>query len=346
MVLSAEERRLKKNATQNAKYKNNSVFRANKKAAAKGRYQDSSAVRARAIVTDRAWSKANRERRDASQAKYRAKPKSKAMQKKRSKDERMRYYEKNGYDRRDTKMNAILALIMSDFVGRFASNEEIFPDEREADNVHIRDRVMTGFRREAGLELKLESELDRGDANVRALLSLVDACKKKDPKAVAFRVVDTEYTIPDGGSVVTSMTECAAGTYNYQGVRIDEFSVVKESGVVVDEDDLDDLKTFLDENGEDTPLFCWGNAEQPLFRHLGLHHGVDAKMIFRKAFPALIQSMKSEGIGGDPKKIFSMSMNVMTAVFGMGIAHHTALKDCDGEAVVIAALGRYIAAEW
>jgi hypothetical protein len=174
----------------------------------------------------------------------------------------------------------------------------------------------------------------------------VDACKKKDPKAVAFRVVDTEYKIPDGGSIVTSMSECAAGAYNYQGVRIDEFSVVKESGVVVDEDDLDNLKTFLDENGEDTPPFCWGSAEQPLFRHLGLHHGVDAKMIFRKAFPALKHKTKSEGIGGDPNKIFSMSMNVMTAVFGMGIAHHTALKDCDGEAVVIAALGRYIAAEW
>ena len=346
MVLSAEERRLRKNAQAKAKYHGDSKFRTDKNATAKARYHGSSTVRANKIATVQVWKKDKSAHYNAQQAKYRAKPKSKAMQKKRNKDERMRFRKKNGYDRRDTKMNAILALIMSDFVGRFASNEEIFPDEREADNVHIRDRVMTGFRREAGLELKLESELDRGDANVRALLSLVDACKKKDPKAVAFRVVDTEFRIPDGGSVVTSMTECAAGTYNYQGVRIDEFSVVKESGVVVDEDDLDDLKTFLDENGEDTPLFCWGSAEQPLFRHLGLHHGVDAKMIFRRALPALNHKTKSKGIGGDPKKLFSMSMNVMTAVFGMGIAHHTALKDCDGEAVVIAALGRYIASEW
>jgi hypothetical protein len=98
--------------------------------------------------------------------------------------------------------------------------------------------------------------------------------------------------------------------------------------------------------GEDTPLFCWGNAEKPLFRHLGRPDGVDASMIFRRAFPALIPEMKSEGIGGDPNKKFSMSMNVLTAVFGMGVAHHAALKDCDGEAVVIAAIGRYIAAKW
>ena len=346
MVQSAEERKLRKTAQQRKRYHSDSKFRTNKKAETKARYHGSSAVRARVKVTNRAWKKANPERHDATQAKYRATPNGQALQKKRAKAFEKRFREKNGYDRRDTKMNAILAMIMSDFAGRFASNEEIFPDKNEADNVHIRDRVMTGFRREAGLELMLESELDRGDANVRALLLLVDACKRKDPNEVAFRTVDSEFRIPEGGAVVTSMSELAAGTYNYLGVRIDEFSVVKESGVVVDEDDLDDLKTFLDENGEDTPPFCWGSAEQTLFRHLGLHHGVDAMMVFRSAFPDLIRTMKSEGIGGDPEKLFSMSMNVMTAVFGMGIAHHTALKDCDGEAVVIAALGRYIAAEW
>jgi len=56
--------------------------------------------------------------------------------------------------------------------------------------------------------------------------------------------------------------------------------------------------------------------------------------------------MKSEGIGGDPNKKFSMSMDVMTALFGMGVAHHVALKDCDGEAAIIAALGRNVDAEW
>ena len=163
---------------------------------------------------------------------------------------------------------------------------------------------------------------------------------------MAFRTVDSEYRIPDGGSVVTSMTQLAAGTYNYLGERIDEFSVVKESGVVVDEKDLINLTTFLDENGEDTPLICWGTAELPLFRHLGFHHGVDTIMVFRRAFPALIRTMKSEGIGGDPEKLFSMSMDCLTAVFGMGVAHHVALKDCDGEAAIFAGLGRNVAAEW
>jgi len=41
-----------------------------------------------------------------------------------------------------------------------------------------------------------------------------------------------------------------------------------------------------------------------------------------------------------------MSMDCLTAVFGMGVAHHVALKDCDGEAAIIAALGRNVDAEW
>ena len=39
-------------------------------------------------------------------------------------------------------------------------------------------------------------------------------------------------------------------------------------------------------------------------------------------------------------------MDCLTAVFGMGVAHHVALKDCDGEAAIFAALGRNVAAEW
>jgi hypothetical protein len=54
--------------------------------------------------------------------------------------------------------------------------------------------------------------------------------------------------------------------------------------------------------------------------------------------------MKSEGIGNDPNKKFSMSMDVMTPMFGMGIAQHKALEDCNGEAAIIVALGRNIAA--
>ena len=217
----------------------------------------------------------------ASQAVHNSLPERKAKQKKNSQAFEQRFLEKNGHHRDsdwNKDKNAHLELLKSNFVRRIASNEEIFPDKNEADNVHIRDGTMTRFRREAGLKLTPKSELDRRDANVKALLSLVDGCKKKDPKAVAFIAVDSEFKIPKDGTIVESMSEVAAGAYNYQGVRIKEFSVVKKSGKV-DENDLDDLKTFIDENGTGKPLFCWGSAEQPLFRYLGRPDGVDAKMV-------------------------------------------------------------------
>ena len=41
---------------------------------------------------------------------------------------------------------------------------------------------------------------------------------------------------------------------------------------------------------------------------------------------------------------FSLSMNLLTPVFGMrGKAYHTALRDCEAEAVVVTAFIRYIA---
>ena len=242
---TSQESKDRKNAAQNAKYKNCSVFRADK------------------IARSLDYQKDNSVKHKAYKVVYNANPENKAKQKKRSKAFEQRFLEKNGHPR-DTDWNKTrnenLALLLTDFVSRFASNEEIFPDEHEAENTHIRDGAMTRFRQVAGLKLTRERELNRKYAIDQALLSLVDACKKKDPKAVAFRVVDTEFSIPEGGSMVTSMSECAAGAYNYQGVRIDEFSVVKESGVV-DEKDLDDLKTFLDENGVMPSYHCSGISD-------------------------------------------------------------------------------------
>ena len=81
-----------------------------------------------------------------------------------------------------TYKNEYLELLRSKFVLSIASREEIFPDEHEAMNVHIRDGAMTRFRRVAGLKLTRERELNRKYAIDQALLSLVDACKRKDPK--------------------------------------------------------------------------------------------------------------------------------------------------------------------
>ena len=170
MVQSAEERKLRKTAQQRKRYHSDSKFRTDKNA------------------TDRAWRKANAVQCRAQKAEYNAKPESKAMQRRRRKAFEERYLEKHGHhpdsDWNKTR-NECRELLLSDFVSRFASNEEIFPDEHEAMNFHIRDGTMTRFRRVAGLKLTRERELDRKDRNVLALLSLVDACKKKDPKAVA-----------------------------------------------------------------------------------------------------------------------------------------------------------------
>ena len=46
----------------------------------------------------------------------------------------------------------------------------------------------------------------------------------------------------------------------------------------------------------------------------------------------------------DPTKRFSMAMDFLTNLFGIGDhARHTALADCDGEAIVISAFIRFIA---
>ena len=107
MVQTAEERRLRKNAQAKAKYHGDSKFRTDKNATAKARYHGSSTVRANKIATVQVWKKDNSAHYNAQQADYRATPNGQALQKKRTKDERMRYYEKHGHHR-DSDWNKYL----------------------------------------------------------------------------------------------------------------------------------------------------------------------------------------------------------------------------------------------
>jgi hypothetical protein len=335
--------RERKNAAARAKYHADSVERERKKATARDKYHADSVARERKKATSRAWKAENYEYR----AEYRRRPETKVKIKKNRNDYVERYFEKHGHfpDSSWSRMQENRLLLKSNFVRSIASREKIFPDGNEFKNVVIRDETAARFVEEAGLELTPKDKLDQNDKNVKALLSLVDGCKVVNPEEVAFLALDTEFYIPKDGTIVTSCDEAAVGAYNSQGVRIKHLSIKKESGVV-DKKDWDDMRTFIVKYGTGKPLFCWGNAELVLFKHLGLHHGVNAVMVLRRAFPDLINEMRSQGIGRDPKKLFSMSMDVMTPVFGMGDARHEALEDCDGEAVIIAAFGRNIAAKW
>ena len=88
---------------------------------------------------------------------------------------------------------------------------------------------------------------------------------------------------------------------------------------------------------------CWGSPELPIFAEAGRDDGIDAMQSILKRMSHL-KNAKTKGIKIDITRRFSMSMDCLTPIFGMRrSAHHTALLDCDGEAVVITAFIRYIA---
>jgi len=88
---------------------------------------------------------------------------------------------------------------------------------------------------------------------------------------------------------------------------------------------------------------CWGSAEFEFFRSAGRKpaDGTDGFDV-RECILQVLPGMRNLTSADDTRR-FSLSMNLLTPLFGLRAApFHTALCDCEGEAVIITAFIRHI----
>ena len=108
------------------------------------------------------------------------------------------------------------------------------------------------------------------------------------------------------------------------------------------DDQWEEIKLFIRTKCEGLLLCGWGNPELAIFAKVGRADGFDARQAILMAYPSLCFA-KSQGINNVVMKHISMSMDCLTPIFGMSNeASHTAMADCDCEAVVISAFIRYL----
>ena len=94
-------------------------------------------------------------------------------------------------------------------------------------------------------------------------------------------------------------------------------------------------------------LCCWGSAEFKLFSQAGRKpsdgsDGIDVREAVLQVLPGMRQLTSA-----DKSIRFSLSMDLLVPIlaFETSLCYHTALKDCEAEAVVMSAFIRYIACQ-
>jgi len=216
-----------------------------------------------------------------------------------------------------------------------------WPDSCEAAMVRERDAVMQRLAAKFG-PLKSLSSLSLSKPNVNSLCKLVDARNS----GRLLLICDTE-THRDDDSRGNRWK--AGDVYDIAVTCVDWNGQVLHSKRWLDrwgklsKDQIQEVVDLM-KSRPDMLLCCWGNAEFKLFKKAGRKpsdgsDGIDVREAVLQVLPGM------RNLANAVNSIrFSLSMNLMTPVFGMrGKAYHTALKDCEAEAVVITAFIRYIA---
>ena len=175
------------------------------------------------------------------------------------------------------------------------------------------------------------SSLDPNKPQVNALLKLVEAFEKNVP----LMIVDTEFD-PATGDV----HDLAVVVSNWNGVVIDSKQWQQQPKLHTTQ--FDEWQEYINEHKKNL-VVCWGSPELELFARAGRRiadgsDGFDVREAVLQVLPGMRNLVKAENA-----LRFATRMNFLTPVFGIRAkAHHTALRDCEAEAVVMTAFVRYI----
>ena len=140
------------------------------------------------------------------------------------------------------------------------------------------------------------------------------------------------------------MYDLAIAVVQWDGTVVDSRRWLERRGAL-SEAQLAEARGFLAARPRQ-PVCCWGSAEFEFFRAAGRKaangsDGFDVRECILQVLPGL-RNLTS----ADDTRRFSLSMDLLTPLFGLRAApFHTALCDCEGEAVIITAFIRHICSQ-
>ena len=231
--------------------------------------------------------------------------------------------------------------------------DKVPPSPDEALMVEMRDGVTIRLMDVMGGPCRA-SEVEHDDKHSIACESLLTACNKNED----YFLVDLEYGADGVSDRIELIHQAALTRNNWNGVRLWEKVWINGGDPLTEEQRRDMIDTIRTEC-EGKLVIGWGNPELAIFKLAGREDGINAIEAILKRMPHLKNS-KTNGVmigedrhkrakdrskcERDPAKRFSMAMDFLTNLFGIGDrACHTALADCDGEAIVMSAFIRFIA---
>jgi hypothetical protein len=201
-------------------------------------------------------------------------------------------------------------------------------------------RIDTKF----GPSLSLSS-LNSASPNVNSLLTLVGAFEK----AEQIMIVDTEFHTNEDTALVPrwegrAVYDLAIAVVQWDGTVVESRRWLERHGAV-SEAQLAEARGFLAARPRQL-VCCWGSAEFEFFRSAGRKpaDGTDGFDV-RECILQVLPGMRNLATADDTRR-FSLSMDLLTPLFGLRAApFHTALCDCEGEAVIITAFIRHLCSQ-
>ena len=214
-----------------------------------------------------------------------------------------------------------------------SAGEALMAPQRQA----VAARIDTKF----GPSLSLSS-LNSASPNVNSLLTLVRACEEKE----TIMIVDTEFHTNEDTALVPrwegrAVYDLAIAVIQWDGTVIESRRWLDRHGAV-SEAQFAEARGFLAARPKQL-VCCWGSAEFEFFRSAGRKpaDGTDGFDV-RECILQVLPGMRNLATADDTRR-FSLSMDLLTPLFGLRAApFHTALCDCEGEAVIITAFIRHL----
>jgi hypothetical protein len=214
-----------------------------------------------------------------------------------------------------------------------SAGEALMAPQRQA----VAARIDTKF----GPSLSLSS-LNSASPNVNSLLTLVRACEEKE----TIMIVDTEFHTREDTALVPrwegrAVYDLAIAVIQWDGTVVESRRWLERHGAL-SEAQFAEARGFLAARPKKL-VCCWGSAEFEFFRSAGRKpaDGTDGFDV-RECILQVLPGMRNLASADDTRR-FSLSMNLLTPLFGLRAApFHTALCDCEGEAVIITAFIRHI----
>ena len=217
----------------------------------------------------------------------------------------------------------------------------VWPSAGEAVMAPQREAVAARIDAKFGPMLPLSS-LDASKPNVNSLLTLIDAFVKKK----RFLIVDTEFhrhddTAPEQRWKARATYDLAIVTVEWDGTVVESRRWIERLGALSGAQ-LAEARGYLAARPSQL-VCCWGSAEFDFFRSAGRKaaDGTDGFDV-RECILQVLPRMRNLTSADDTRR-FSLSMNLLTPLFGLRAApFHTALCDCEGEVVIITAFIRHL----